>query len=209
MLRSGAVFVLGAMGGLCDGRVGGSFIGGEGSTRSEHYCQRGRWRAGCHLVLLRAKLVWAGQSRCFYPRCVGGHQSDSSGGNGSSVATLGRLVSLWAVRRRWRGSAGGLALGLSAHSCRARLFERLPIHLSYVATTSVLASWPSSPGSGRHSGRPRACVVAPDVGRAGVCIRWVGTLAVLTSTQSRQYDDCRYVLSNEARAQTPPMGGAQ
>jgi protein O-mannosyl-transferase len=107
------------------------------------------------------------------------------------IATLGVFVGLWALRRKWRGPLAAwlmfvvtLVPVLGFLNVYPFIFSFVADHFQYLASLGIIVLI----SAGIATGLERASLL---IRRAGValCVLLVGTLAILTSKQSRMYGD--------------------
>jgi tetratricopeptide (TPR) repeat protein len=181
-------FVLGAMAGLMTAWMERTVVGAEGLDFELTLLQRGLI-AGRVIWFYLSKLVWPANLVFMYPRwdidpTVWWQWL-------YLIATLGVFVGLWAVRRRWRGPlaawlifVGTLVPVLGFLNVYPFIFSYVADHFQYLASLAIIVLI--------SAGVVTALERAPlPIRRSGValCILLVGTLAVLSSKQSRMYRD--------------------
>jgi tetratricopeptide (TPR) repeat protein len=182
------LFVLGAMGGLMTAWMERKVVGAEGIDFELTLLQRGLV-AGRVIWFYLGKLVWPANLVFMYPRW------DINPAQWWQwlypIATLGAFIGLWAMRRRWRGPlaawllfVGTLVPVLGFLNVYPFIFSYVADHFQYLASLSIIVLV----SAGIATGLERASV---PIRRSGValCILLAGTLAVLTSKQSRMYRD--------------------
>lgn len=181
-------FVLGAMAGFATAWVERKLIGAEGVDFELTLLQRSL--LACRVIwFYLSKLVWPANLVFIYPRW------DINPMEWWQwlfpIATLGALVGLWTMRRRWRGPlaawlmfVGTLVPVLGFMNVYPFKWSFVADHYQYLASLGIIVLV----SAGIATGLERASLPTRRAGVA-LCILLVGTLAVLSLKQSRLYAD--------------------
>jgi len=181
-------FVLGAMGGLLTAWVEQEVLGADGIDFELTFLQRGL--LACRVIwFYLSKLLWPANLIFIYPRW---NINPAAWWQWLfPIATLGAFVGLWALRRRWRGPlaawlifVGTLVPVLGFLNVYPFIFSFVADHYQYLASLGIIVLISAAIATGLR----RASLPVRRIG-VGLCILLVGTLAVLSSKQSRMYSD--------------------